>query len=305
MSENPKNLPQGVYPNQGYPQAQPYPMPGLAYTVPPYYVGNNPHDTHTQPAEEGPRSPLRGPEAGSRPQERRSLKEMASLTDPNMITRKNDRKHFIAKVYGILACQLAFTTVVLGVVLGNEETREEIQDLFWVFIACWIGTIMLMLAISCTKTASRKFPINYICLFLFTLLETFILAYFCAFYNPVAVFTAGLLTFVVTLALSIYAVKTKTDFTTKIGIFVVAFVSLFMFGILMIFFWSVWLYVLYGWIAVILFSIFIIYDTQIIAGGRYGELTYDDYVIGSLLLYIDIIGLFMYLLSLLGLSGES
>jgi FtsH-binding integral membrane protein len=303
MSENPKNLPQGAYPNYGYTQAQPYPIPGPVYAYPAQYVGNNPHDTHTQPAEEGPRSPLRDLNARSQPQPRRTLREMTSFSDPNMITRKNDRRHFIAKVYGILACQLAFTTVVLGVVLGNEETRDRIKELFWVFIACWIGTIVLMVGIVCSKKLSRKFPINYICLFLFTLLETFILAYFCAYYNPVAVFTAGLLTFVVTLALSIYALKTKTDFTSKIGIFIVAFVSLSMFGILMIFFWSVWLYVLYGCIAVIIFSIFIIYDTQLIAGGRYGELTYDDYVIGSLLLYIDIIGLFMYLLSLLGISS--
>ena len=278
-------------------------MPGPVYPYPAHYVGNNQHDTHTQPAEEGPRSPLRDSEARSRPQHQRTLREMTSFSDPNMITRKNDRRHFIAKVYGILACQLAFTSIVLGIVLGNEETRDEIKDLFWVFIACWIGTIVLMVAIVCSKTLSRKFPINYLCLSLFTLLETFILAYFCAYFNPVAVFTAGLLTCVVTLALSIYALNTKTDFTSKIGIFIVAFVSLFMFGILMIFFWSVWFYVLYGWIAVIIFSIFIIYDTQLIAGGRYDELTYDDYVIGSLLLYIDIIGLFMYLLSLLGISS--
>ena len=49
-----------------------------------------------------------------------------------------------------------------------------------------------------------------------------------------------------------------------------------------------------------LYGFYIVYDTQLIAGGRYDELTYDDYVIGALLLYIDVVGLFMYLLALVG-----
>lgn len=291
MSGIPQNIPQGsAYTNPAYGNQSSIPQ------YPPQYPPNNIQAINTK-------DPLPQPNPHSNPPSR-SLKQLANITDPNMITHKNDRKNFIAKVYSILACQLAFTSIVLGVVAGDEEVREAIQELFWVFIACWIASILLMISIVCSRSVSRKYPTNYIALFIFTLLETFILAYFCSYYSPAAVLSAGVMTFGVTTALTIYAFKTKKDFTTIGGILVVAITSLILFGVMLIFFWSEWVYTLYALIAVFLFGLFIVYDTQIIAGGRYQELTYDDFVIGALLLYVDIVGLFMYLLSLIGMRGQ-
>ena len=53
-------------------------------------------------------------------------------------------------------------------------------------------------------------------------------------------------------------------------------------------------------IVIVIYSVFIIYDTQLIAGGRYNEISFDDYVIGALMLYVDVVGLFIYIMSLLG-----
>jgi FtsH-binding integral membrane protein len=50
----------------------------------------------------------------------------------------------------------------------------------------------------------------------------------------------------------------------------------------------------------IIYGLFIIYDTQLIAGGKHSELTYDDYIIGALLLYVDIVGMFVYILRIFG-----
>ncbi len=70
-----------------------------------------------------------------------------------------------------------------------------------------------------------------------------------------------------------------------------------------IFCWIAWLPVLvnlYCALGVIVFSIYIVIDTKLIIGGnRRFQLSTDDYVVGALLLYIDIIELFMYLLLLL------
>ena len=104
----------------------------------------------------------------------------------------------------------------------------------------------------------------------------------------------------VTIALTVYAFKTKKDFTTMGGFITVLLVSILLFAFLMIFLYSIWSYILICLLGVILYGFYIVYDTQLIAGGRYDELTYDDYVIGALLLYIDIVGLFMYLLALIG-----
>lgn len=62
---------------------------------------------------------------------------------------------------------------------------------------------------------------------------------------------------------------------------------------------------LYCGLGVLLFGIYIVVDTQLIVGGRSAELEIDDYFLGAMLLYVDIISIFIYILQLLGLAGSS
>ena len=62
---------------------------------------------------------------------------------------------------------------------------------------------------------------------------------------------------------------------------------------------------LYCGLGVLLFGIYIIVDTQLIVGGRSTELEIDDYFLGAMLLYIDIVSIFIYILQLLGLASSS
>lgn len=45
---------------------------------------------------------------------------------------------------------------------------------------------------------------------------------------------------------------------------------------------------------------YILIDTQLVMGGKNKELSLDNYVMGAMILYVDIIGLFLKLLQLLG-----
>jgi FtsH-binding integral membrane protein len=64
--------------------------------------------------------------------------------------------------------------------------------------------------------------------------------------------------------------------------------------------WTPFLHNLYCSLACILFGIYLVIDTQLIVGGRRYALSMDDYVAGALMLYIDIIQMFLYILSILG-----
>merc|ERR1712244_171859 len=59
---------------------------------------------------------------------------------------------------------------------------------------------------------------------------------------------------------------------------------------------------LYSLAGVVIFSLFIIYDTQLIVGGTHKkhQFTVDDYVFAALNIYLDIINLFLMLLELMG-----
>ena len=50
----------------------------------------------------------------------------------------------------------------------------------------------------------------------------------------------------------------------------------------------------------ILFSFYIIIDTQLIMGGRKKEMKLDQYILGAAMLYIDIVRLFLNLLRIMG-----
>ena len=50
----------------------------------------------------------------------------------------------------------------------------------------------------------------------------------------------------------------------------------------------------------IVYSVYLMVDTQMILGGKNKELGLDDYVLGSVILYADIISLFLKILQLLG-----
>lgn len=49
---------------------------------------------------------------------------------------------------------------------------------------------------------------------------------------------------------------------------------------------------------------YIVVDTQLIMGGKNKELSLDNYILGAVILYVDIIGLFLKLLQLLGDKKE-
>lgn len=53
-----------------------------------------------------------------------------------------------------------------------------------------------------------------------------------------------------------------------------------------------------------MFSIYIVIDTQMIIGDGKNNLSLDDWVLGSMLLYMDIVGLFLKVLKLLGKKDD-
>lgn len=105
---------------------------------------------------------------------------------------------------------------------------------------------------------------------------------------------------VLVVALTLYAIFTKKDFTTPSGILVAFLASFSMFFMFFFIGWTPITHTLYCSLGIFLFGIYLVIDTQLIVGGRKMALSIDDYVIAALLLYIDIIQLFLYILSLLG-----
>jgi FtsH-binding integral membrane protein len=63
-----------------------------------------------------------------------------------------------------------------------------------------------------------------------------------------------------------------------------------------------WMQLLYAGGGCLLFSFYLVYDTQLILGGQHKKYQFsvDDYVFAALNLYLDIINLFIFILQILG-----
>ena len=165
-----------------------------------------------------------------------------------------------------------------------------------IFIALFV-----QIAIICCRNCSRKVPTNYALLAIFTLCETWILSYICTFYDKEIVLLSGVLTCAVTCALGGYAMTTKTDFTICGGlIWIMCIVLLFVSLSFMFFTWTVFWHPLVSGLVLIFYGIFLIYDVQLVAGKGKHKLEVDDYVLGALLIYTDIILIFLEILKVLG-----
>ncbi|XP_036322010.1 protein lifeguard 1-like [Rhagoletis pomonella] len=123
--------------------------------------------------------------------------------------------------------------------------------------------------------------------------------------NP-ALFWVALVVLLVTmicmacLALALFATQTMCG-----GVLVVAIVVFLVFGIAAIFIKGKIITLVYASIGALLFSIYLIYDTQLMMGGDHKySISPEKYIFTALNLYLDIINIFMYILTMIGASRD-
>mmetsp|Transcript_22931 Transcript_22931/g.25443 ORF Transcript_22931/g.25443 Transcript_22931/m.25443 type:complete len:134 (-) Transcript_22931:38-439(-) len=117
--------------------------------------------------------------------------------------------------------------------------------------------------------------------------------------NPFIVFIAAVLTCALVLTLTAYAFYTKEDYTVCGSVMWTLMASLFLMVIFMIIFPSRIMHILYSTAATLIFSFILIVDTQMIKGDKNNGISGEDYIIAALMIYVDIITIFIQILSLL------
>jgi len=104
-------------------------------------------------------------------------------------------------------------------------------------------------------------------------------------------------------ALTVFAFQTKIDFTAMGGILMAAAIVLLIFGILLMFFGSQYkpLRLFYACFGAFLFSVYLIYDTQLMIGGEHKySISPEEYIFAALNIYLDVVNIFIYILSIIG-----
>lgn len=225
--------------------------------------------------------------------------EESEIRQTNEHWNEKVRIGFIRKVYGILLVQLTFTFLLTLIsVLSPSFSQFQLNSpgFFWLAI---IGSIVFTILICCFRKLARTVPTNYLLLFGFTFCEAYLVSFVCGMTDPKLVLMAAAMTCAIVLSLTIYAWTTKTDFTIMGSMMFVISCVMLLFGIFMLFTQNKTLNIIYSCLGVLAFSIYLVYDTQLIVGNHQNKLEIDDYILGSIMLYLDIINLFLHILNLL------
>jgi FtsH-binding integral membrane protein len=105
--------------------------------------------------------------------------------------------------------------------------------------------------------------------------------------------------------LTMFAFQTKWDFTVMGGALFVALIILIIFGIVAIFIPGKTMTLIYASLGALLFSLYLIYDTQLMMGGKHKySISPEEYIFAALNLYLDIVNIFLYILTIIGASRD-
>jgi len=226
--------------------------------------------------------------------------DTSGLMSSGTFGEDNIRKGFIRKVYSILTFQLALTMGVMGIFF-IEAVKDYTAHNIWLFWVAFFLSIGFLIGLTCCGDVRRKTPHNMILLVGFTLAEGLMLGVATSTYSANAVLMAVGITALVVLGLTIFALQTKIDFTMCNGILFALLLCLMIFGIFCAIFPSDIMNVVYASLGAVIFSCYIVVDTQLMMGGKHQySIDPEEYVFATLNLYLDIINLFLMILSLVG-----
>jgi FtsH-binding integral membrane protein len=215
---------------------------------------------------------------------------------PGTLVRSGEeRATLVRRTYGLVFVSVIVTA--LGVAFGFTQPalmQAVAQHPIITMLAMFAPLFMAM-------QARRSFPRNIILTLIFTFIEGIWIAPFLFMAersSPGIVGQAGLLTLSTFGVLSLYAVISKRDFSAWGSFFIVGLWVLIATSLINLFVGSALASL---WIAagtVLVFSGLLVFDTwRIVRSGQYGP---DDYVPAAVNIYLDLLNLFLAIISLLG-----
>lgn len=204
---------------------------------------------------------------------------------------------FIKQTYQMFAASLLAGTVGAYIGLGMAST---IASFYWGLVILEIALIFGL------NFAVKKNPsLGLVVLFAFTFISGLTLAPLLS--NVLGmqggasiVANAFLMTTAAFGGLSFFAMTTDKDFTTMGKMLLIGLIVIIVGGVVNIFMQSTMFQLLIAGASSILFSFFILHDTQNIIRGNY-----DSPIIAASALYLDFLNLFVSLLQILGIFGNS
>ncbi|KAH7037512.1 transmembrane BAX inhibitor motif-containing protein [Microdochium trichocladiopsis] len=209
------------------------------------------------------------------------------------------RNQFIRKVYTILTAQLILTAIVSGISFWSESYKIWIQSHPALVYVSLFGALAFL---GLTFWKRKSYPTNLLFLTGFTLLEAYSISVIVSLYDSKIVLNAVFLTGGIFVFLTLFACQTKYDFTSWMPYLFGALWGLVLFGFMFMFLpYSSTGELIYGGVSALLFSAYILVDTQMVLRKHHVE----EEIAAAISLYLDIINLFLAILRILNSQSNN
>jgi FtsH-binding integral membrane protein len=209
-----------------------------------------------------------------------------------------ERATLVRRTYGLVFASVVVTMLGAAFAFTQDALLQAVvQHPIITFICMFIPLIM-------AQRAARDFPKNVILTGVFTFIEGIWLAPFLLMAERVApgsVSQAALLTLGAFGVLSVYAVTSRRDFSAWGSFFAIGLGVLFVALLINMFVASAAGALSISVLGLLVMSGLLVFDTwRIVRSGLYGP---EDYVLAAVSIYLDLLNMFIFMLSLL--SGGS
>lgn len=195
--------------------------------------------------------------------------------------------------------QLLATAALSGISMASESYKKWIQTHQW---PLWVSVIGTFVFLGLTFWKRKSYPTNLAFLAGFTAMEAYTISVVVSFTDSKIVLEAVLFTFGIFVALSLFACQSKYDFTSWIPYLVGSLWVLILFGLMTMFFpYNSKVELGYGIVSALIFSGYILVDTQLIMRHYHVE----EEIAAAISLYLDVINLFLAILRILNASNNN
>lgn len=209
------------------------------------------------------------------------------------------RMAFIRKVYAILTVQLLATAAVGFVSMRSVTYKTWIQSHPW---AMWVSLFGSLAFLGLTFWKRKSYPTNLMFLAGFTAMEAYSVGVIVSLTDSRIVLQAVVLTLGIFVALTLFACQSKYDFTSWMPYLFGGLWVIILFGFMSAFFpYNDKVELGYGVVCALLFSGYILVDTQLIMRHYHVE----EEIAASISLYLDIINLFLAILRILNSQNNN
>lgn len=203
-------------------------------------------------------------------------------------------------MFGLLSAQLLLTVAIATPIVAHPGVRSFVATNAWFTGLAMMASFVLVLVLSFSESARHTHPTNLVLLAAFTAAEGVVVGAITSQYQMQAILLAVALTALITVGLTVYAMQTKRDFTMQGGLLLTLLLTLVFTGLFAAFTRSPVMHLLLGGLGALLFGAYIVYDVQMLAGNGSKQtalqLSPDEYVVGAIQVYLDVINLFLHLL---------